>query len=92
MDWRLILLFIALAKSQNLFNIEDSGENENLENPPCSMDYFDDDSSKSCHHDNFPTQTLQDLLGPRVKLCCDAHGYIFEENCDVSFSSHFNFN
>ena len=92
MDWRLILLFIALAKSQDFFNIEDSGENGDNENTPCSMDYFDDDSSKSCHHDNFPTQTLQDLLGPKVKLCCDAHGYIFEENCDVSFSFHFNFN
>ena len=89
MDWRLILLFIALAKSQDTLNFGtyDDGDNEN---PPCSMDYFDDDSSKSCHHDNFPTQTLQDLLGPKVKLCCDAHGYIFEENCDVSFSFHFN--
>ena len=89
MDWRLILLFIALAKSQDPFSIADFGENED---PPCSMDYYDDDSSRNCHHDNFPTQTLQDLLGPKVKLCCDAHGYIFEENCDVSFSFHFNFN
>ena len=86
MEWRLILLFIALAKGQDNLSFG------TYDGTTCSMDFYDDDSSGNCHHDKFPTQTLQDLLGPKVKLCCDAHGYIFEENCDVSFSSQFNFN
>ena len=82
MDWRLILLFIALVKGLDLEDSgEDSGEDEDY---PCSMDYYDHDDSESCHHEKFPTQTLQDLFGTEAKLCCGTHGYIFEENCEVS--------
>jgi len=39
----------------------------------------------SCHHDNFPTETIQEkfpnLLDENVKTCCRKNGYIFEDHC-----------
>ena len=84
MDWRLILLFIALVKSQDLDNIDYGDPGDDDLGDACSMDYYDHEDSEICHHKHFPTKTLQDLFGTEAKLCCGTHGYIFEENCEVS--------
>ena len=56
MDWRLILLFIALVKGFDLNDSgEDSGEDEDY---PCSMDYYDHEDSESCQHEHFPLNNL----------------------------------
>lgn len=60
------------------------GDYDDFDPPPCGIDYYDHDSSAQCHHDEFPSETLQDILGSKVKTCCSDHGYIFSETCEVS--------
>ena len=60
------------------------GDYDDYDPPPCGIDYYDHDSSAQCHHDEFPSETLQDILGSKVKTCCSDHGYIFSETCEVS--------
>ena len=62
------------------------GDDEDYEDPPCGIDYYDHDFSDQCHHDEFPSESLQDVLGSKVKTCCSDHGYIFAETCEVEVS------
>ena len=94
MDCRLILLFSLFIVSVNGFLEEDddsdNGFDFNYDDPDdasaCGMDYHDyeGDESKLCHNAKFPSETLQAKFGSSVKTCCENHGYIFEQDCEVS--------
>ena len=96
--WGVFLLLLASSvKAQDLefgndqddaFALEanDYGDDEDYEDFPCGIDYYDHDFSDQCHHDEFPSESLQDVLGSKVKTCCSDHGYIFAENCEADVS------
>ena len=61
-------------------------DDEDYEDLPCGIDYYDHDDSNQCHHREFPSESLQDVFGSKVKTCCSDHGYIFAENCEAEVS------
>ena len=38
----------------------------------------------ACHHQQFPSETLEQRYGENIKKCCNFHGYRFHNNdCEV---------
>ena len=50
----------------------------------CSFYHDAHEANGECHHDAFPTETLDTVFNSNVKQCCNAHAYMFYDNCEVS--------
>ena len=49
----------------------------------CAM-YTSMDESCACHHQQFPSETLEQRFGNNVQKCCGFHGYRYHLNdCEV---------
>ena len=47
-----------------------------------AITYDTDDYLDSCHHQNFPNETISEVFGESVPECCGFHGYFGYGACD----------
>jgi len=88
MEWCEILTFLwllALSKTQrhNIEYVDIRGRNINIDFDTCDAVTYDTaDYIDSCHHDNFPNQTISERLQKTIPECCGFHGYFAYGACD----------
>ena len=64
---------------------------DGYEEDPCGLvgdcDFYDNDEcANQCHHNHFPTETIEDVFQTgKISTCCSSHSYIFRDNCEVNF-------
>lgn len=85
----LVALTASLVESDDISDYDYGG---NYPDDPCfdqvdQCNYYDDECSKLCHHNHFPATSMEDMFGPKVTKCCEYHGYIYTDQCDVRTST-----
>ena len=86
------ILFICCGLLVLVFVVQADYEDSDYYEDDYGDDYGDIDmcdyhgtTMYSCHKDNLPKETMEDLFGKNVKKCCKVHGYeeTISEDCKV---------
>ena len=82
---RISMCCLLLSLAQGMQAAEENMEEEEEEEYDDCNFYNDDHyANGECHHEMFPSETLDKVFNSNVKQCCKAHGYMFYDNCEVS--------